>query len=425
MKSFLTILKFELGNFFKNKTFIISTLLLAIVGTGVMFYPRIKQAFKSNSSSNKEASTKPGENKENKDDDDLRKVGIVASEEMKDMDLLAEIFPDWKFIEYDDVDTLKAEIEKNDEDICDTGFAITSFDEYSYYVYNNSVFGDDTSKFSEYMKALNEKVFCKNNKIDYDDFKAVKNKEIKVESNILGKDGAANYWYCYALVILVFMFIIMYGIQVANSVANEKSNRSIEVLVTSAPSGAIFCGKVFACVISNMFQVGMIGLGTIGGYKFNKEYWNNNIMNMLFDIPGKVIVTFVIFGLGGFILYMFIYGVFGALVSKAEDINKSASTVQMVIMIVYIATLFSLFNVDGIVMKVFSFLPISSYSAMFARVAMGSVALWEVIVSAILTYVTVVIVGIIGGKIFRNSTLRYGNPIKITNALKALKKNKA
>ena len=59
---------------------------------------------------------------------------------------------------------------------------------------------------------------------------------------------------------------------------------------------------------------------------------------------------------------------------------------------------------------------------MFARVAMGSVATWEVVLSAVILYASVVLMGIIGGKIFRSSTLRYGNPIKLTNALKGLKK---
>jgi ABC-2 type transport system permease protein len=61
---------------------------------------------------------------------------------------------------------------------------------------------------------------------------------------------------------------------------------------------------------------------------------------------------------------------------------------------------------------------------MFARVAMGSVAMWEIVLSAVILYASVILVGILGGKIFRNSTLRYGNPIKLSNALKGLKNNK-
>ena len=142
---------------------------------------------------------------------------------------------------------------------------------------------------------------------------------------------------------------------------------------------------------------------------------------MLLDIPANVLVTYALFGLGGVLFYTFIYGAFGALVSKTEDINKSAGSIQMVIMIVYFITLFQLMNIDGIAMKVLS---ISSYSAMFARVAMGNVAVWEVVVSFIILVASIIGVGMIGSSIYRMGTLRYGNPIKITTAIKSLRKQK-
>ena len=111
----------------------------------------------------------------------------------------------------------------------------------------------------------------------------------------------------------------------------------------------------------------------------------------------------------------------GALVSKTEDINKSAGSVQFVIMIVYFIGLSQLNNVDGILMKVLSFLPISSYSAMFARVALGNVSFAEIAVSFAILIVSTIAVGILGSKIYRMGTLRYGNPITLRNAFKNLK----
>ena len=68
-----------------------------------------------------------------------------------------------------------------------------------------------------------------------------KNKKEKI---IQGKDTQANYWYCYALVIVVFMMIIIYGQMIATSITTEKSNRSIEVLVTTTDSYSLLFGKV-------------------------------------------------------------------------------------------------------------------------------------------------------------------------------------
>ena len=94
----------------------------------------------------------------------------------------------------------------------------------------------------------------------------------------------------------------------------------------------------------------------------------------------------------------------------------------MILMVVYFAVLMQLTNVDGIVIRVCSFLPISSYSAMFVRIGMGEVATWEVIVSAVVLYASVIGAGWIGAKIYRLGTLRYGNPIKLSKAIGELRK---
>ena len=80
-------------------------------------------------------------------------------------------------------------------------------------------------------------------------------------------------------------------------------------------------------------------------------------------------------------------------------------------------------NVDGPIIKVLSFLPISSYSTMFARIAMGTVAPWEIIISFLILAASIFGAGVLGAKIYRMGTLRYGNPISLTKALKDLKKS--
>ena len=221
------------------------------------------------------------------------------------------------------------------------------------------------------------------------------------------------------LVGLIFMMIIMYGVMIATSVTTEKSNRSIEVLVTSTSSNSLIFGKVIAGAIAGICQVGIILGAILLSYQINREAWNG-FLDPYLNIPIDVLVTFALFGIGGYLFYAFLYGAVGALVSKTEDINKSSSGLQMVIMIVYFVVLVQLTNVDGIVIKVASFLPFSSYSAMFARVAMGNVEMWEIIVSFIILVVSVVAAGLIGAKIYRMGTLRYGNPVKFSHALKSV-----
>ncbi|MCR5754825.1 MAG: ABC transporter permease [Acetatifactor sp.] len=424
MKKLLAVLRFELDNYFKAKTFIVSTVILCLLSVGIMFIPRVIDTFKSDGNDNNVIEgevTGDITDDTSSDNGDYTIYGICGDLDDINLDDLRQYFSWARFQVFDSVQDMKADIALGDEATCEAGFEVISPEEFTYYVYNKSMYDDVEYTFSNYLLMQGKLKYCVENGLDMEEFMSVETRQISANEEILGKDSASNYWYCYMLVIIIFMLIIMYGMQIASSVTNEKSNRSIEILVTSTSSTAILFGKVFAGVITSVFQAGTVGLSLLGSYQLNKDYWGGGL-SMLLDIPAEVLITFAVFGIGGFLLYAFLYGALGALVSKIEDLNKTAGTAQMIIMLVYFMVLFNLTNVDGIVIKICSYLPISSYSAMFARVAMGTVETWEVVVSAVLLYASVIGMGFVGGKIFRDSTLRYGQPIKFSNALKSLKK---
>lgn len=420
MKQFFTILKFELDNYFKSKSYVISTILIAVLAAGIMFVPRVKDALSGDKKS--PAAEDSATQEETDDSEEMDTYGIYDPDGVLTIDADGSawnsVVSGIKLVNYDSEDALQQAVE---EETAVAGFAVHSLSDYDYYVYNKSMDDADADIFDSYLGMLVKMDYCEKNHLDLDEFMEASYKEITHDEHVLGKDSTQNFWYCYVLVILIFMLIIMYGMSIASSVTNEKSNRSIEILVTSTDSTSLLFGKVFAGAVATVFQVGIIAVCLLGSYQYNIDFWNIDL-GMFLDIPANVLAVFAIFGIGGFLFYAFIYGALGALVSKIEDLNKSAGSAQMIIMIVYFVVLFQLDNVDGIAMKVCSFLPFSSYSAMFARVAMGHVQTWEVVVSAVILYISVVLMGVIGGKIFRSSTLRYGNPIKLTTAIKNLRK---
>jgi ABC-2 type transport system permease protein len=431
MKKMFTVLKFELGNYFAGKTFIISTILICVVCVFVMFFPRIKEGITGGSDDD---STYWSEDDTDGEDDELEKLavydptGIIS---LADDSAFKAIFPDSELYVCESPDEVKSMVE---DETAAAGFVINKLENvagmpitpvrsFDYYIYNKGMFDTYSEQFSEYLAMLAKYEYCENNNLDVEEFFALEYTPVTANEIVLGKDSTENYWYCYALVIIIFMLIIIYGTTIATGVANEKGNRSIEILVTSTSSNVLLFGKVFAGVIASVIQVALIGVSLLGSYSLNRDYWGGSL-SMLLDIPLNVGITFAVFGIGGFLVYAFMYGALGALVSKVEDLNKSSGTAQMIVTLVYVLVLCKLTDVDGVLIKVLSFLPISSYSAMFARVAMGHVALWEVVLSAVILYASVVGMGFLGGKIFRSSTLRYGNPIKLTTAFKNLKSDK-
>lgn len=414
MKKFGVIFQYELMNYIKNKSYVITTVIIALVAGIIMFVPNFI-----------DIGSVTGENKNDVSDENS---GADSDSTILVYDK-SGIVTDISFIQnfYHDDAIKKASgenelVDKVKADEVSAGFVVNSLTDYDYYVYNQSMTDDNQVVFTQVMTVLNQMVYCQKNGIDYASLTQAFNPQIDCHENILGKDMGSNYWYCYGLVMIIFMIIIMYGSMVATSVTQEKSNRTMEVLVTSVDTNLLFFAKVLAGAVAALIQSAVM-LGTVLiSYKINQDKWGG-MLNMVLDIPANVLVVFALFGIGGFLFYTFIYGAMGALVSKTEDINKSAGGVQMVIMIVYFITLASLTDVDGIMIKVTSFLPVSSYSAMFARVAMGSVNTWEIVVSFIILVASIVVVGIIGAKIYRMGTLRYGNPIKLSNAFKSIKEN--
>lgn len=414
MKKFGVIFQYELMNYIKNKSYVITTVIIALVAGIIMFVPNFI-----------DIGSVTGENKNDVSDENsgadsdstilvYDKSGMVT-----DISFIQNFYPDDAIKKASGENEL---VDKVKADEVSAGFVVNSLTDYDYYVYNQSMTDDNQVVFTQVMTVLNQMVYCQKNGIDYASLTQAFNPQIDCHENILGKDMGSNYWYCYGLVMIIFMIIIMYGSMVATSVTQEKSNRTMEVLVTSVDTNLLFFAKVLAGAVAALIQSAVM-LGTVLiSYKINQDKWGG-ILNMILDIPANVLVVFALFGIGGFLFYTFIYGAMGALVSKTEDINKSAGGVQMVIMIVYFITLASLTDVDGIMIKVTSFLPVSSYSAMFARVAMGSVNTWEIVVSFIILVASIVVVGIIGAKIYRMGTLRYGNPIKLSNAFKSIKEN--
>ena len=421
MKQFLNVLKFELGNYFKSRSFMVTTVLLALVVAAAVALPPVfmKGSFSDVFGGGKESSKETAESSSGADnyDPDAALLGIADPEGfVSNLAGLTDRMPGDQWKVFDSADELEQFVEAGG----DGGFLLTGKFTYTYVVRDRSLLDSQDSEFSEiYTSYWQEK------ELEEAGIAASKVQEILDQGSIsttkiLGKDGASNYWYTYILVFVLYFLVIFYGQMIATSITSEKSNRAIEVLVTTVDSTSLIFGKVIAGAISGIFQAGVIlGSGLIA-YHFCGAGWDYRL-DFLFHIPAEVWAAFIVFGLLSYLLYAFLFGMLGALVSKTEDISKSATPVTMVFVVSFIITMTGMNESDMLLMKVASFIPFTSGNAMFARIALGSVSPVEVVVSAVLLAATVVFLGWLAAKIFRFGTLMYGNPIKFTQALKKLR----
>jgi len=414
MRNFWIVLKYELKEYFMSKGFVAFTLLLAVGGIILLCLPRFMDLSHFTGVGVKQEVTEDA-----KDAGERNKMYLYDEAGVTDLEILKQFFPGTEWVIAEDVDALKQAVEEQE---AEAGFVVKTADSYEYYVYNKGMYDRNSAMFDEAMKVFYRIAYCAEIHLDYAELTSMYEAPITVKEQILGKDTQSNYWYCYMLVILVFMLIVLYGQMIAVSITSEKSNRAIEVLVTSTSPNSLLFGKVIAGAIGGLVQIGIILGSILLSYQFNRDVWGGSL-DMFLHIPSQVLIAFAFFGLGGYLFYAFIFGAVGALVSKTEDISKSSSGLMTIIMVVYFFSLIQLTNIDGPIIKVLSFLPISSYSTMFARIAMGSVSGFEIIVSFLILAASIAGVGVLGAKLYRMGTLRYGNPIKLSAALKSIRKS--
>lgn len=133
------------------------------------------------------------------------------------------------------------------------------------------------------------------------------------------------------------------------------------------------------------------------------------------------IYLLVFFALG-FLIYAFLFGAVGSTASKLEDINTSVLPVTFMFIIAFFVVMFSMTSgsVDSVLMKGCSYIPFTLPMAMFTRICMSTVPLYEILISIAILIASVVGVGVIAAKIYRTGVLMYGTQPKLGNIIKAV-----
>ena len=415
MKHFFTIFKFELKGYLKSKAFIVVTSLLMAVITVVMFFPRVSALIKGDDSADKKAESSG--------------VMLVCAADGNMNELISSTFnayfPDYDVVVFEgDEEELKAKISEGD---AECAFYMKDLTSFVYYVDVLSIYDANTEIAREALKNAYQTSALLYSGMSPEDAAAVMSMQITGENVSLGNDQAQNFLYTYIMIFALYVVIIMYGQMVAMGVATEKSSRAMEVLVTSAKPVAMMFGKVLSACVAGFLQLAAVFGSAILFYKVNQSYWGDNPMiSSIFNMPSHLFVYMMIFFVLGFLIYAFLYGAIASTVSKLEDINTAVTPITYVFIIAFIVVITAMTSgeVDTILMKICSYIPFTSPMAMFTRIAMSNVPMWEILLSIVTLVASLIGIGIISAKIYRIGVVLYGNRPKIGAIIKAVKNSK-
>ena len=412
MKQFKTILKFELLNYIKNKVFVGITIFLVAAIAVVMFFPLIAESFGSQSS--EATNSKP--------------VMLIVNDAFDNSDMLKESFSS-AFADYDvqitndGIDSVKSLITS---ETAECAFVIKSDSEYDYYVNNNSLYDEKTMVADSVLQNIYRVNAMVKSGVSSQDANKIMNVQIEHNTTSLGKDQTKNFFYTYIMIFALYMVILLYGQMVATNVATEKSSRAMELLITSAKPVSMMFGKVIASCIAGLIQLVAVFGSAFLFYNMNKSYWGDNfIIKSIFDMPLDLLLYMLLFFILGFFIYAFLYGAIGSTASKVEDINTSVMPLTFIFIAAFMVVMVSMSasSVDNLLMRVCSYIPFTSPMAMFTRIAMSTVPIYEIIISVVILIASVIGIGVISAKIYRVGVLLYGTPPKLGAILKAIKKS--
>lgn len=208
--------------------------------------------------------------------------------------------------------------------------------------------------------------------------------------------------------VVFMMSAVTFGSTIAQSVVEEKQTRIVEILLATISSRSIFAGKILGNSVLALGQVVAIAaVSSVGMLATGQD--------LLLGELGTALIWFAIIFAFGFVLIASLYAALASLVSRQEDVAQAVSPVMWLVMIPYMAIIF--FNSNPQALAIMSYIPFSAPVGMPMRLYLGTAEWWEPIVSVAILCVTIVIVWVVGARIYEASILRTGGKVKLREAL--------
>lgn len=235
--------------------------------------------------------------------------------------------------------------------------------------------------------------------------------------------------------LLIYMFVLCYGAMVMQGVMEEKTNRIIEVLVGSVKPFDLMMGKIIGIMLVGFTQIliwgtMLISITTIAGISLApampaadiaatmqdqqvamqaiQESPVQELLTSLGNLPVvEIAVLFILYFLGGYILYSSFYAAIGAAVNSQEDSSQFMMPMMIVMVFSMYAAMGSMENTDGPLAFWASMFPLTSPIVMMVRLPFG-VPLWQELVSLALLFATAILFVWVAAKIYRVGILMYG-----------------
>ena len=259
-------------------------------------------------------------------------------------------------------------------------------------------------------------------------------------------DGLVKLIFGFFLGFLLYFFIFAYGSMIMMSVMEEKTNRIIEIIISSVKPFHLMTGKIigvslaaltqvliwgtmffvfsyifsFVFGISTSYNTGDLILSAEGNTELSS--FTLEMISAFMNLPlTNIFIAFIMYFLGGYFLYASIFAAIGAAIDNQADAQQFMIPITLLVVIaLYVGILTVPEDPNGIVAQIFSYFPFTSPIVMLMRIPNG-VPIYEQVISLTILFSSVVFMIWIAAKVYRIGILMYGKKLTYGESIKWLK----
>ncbi len=230
--------------------------------------------------------------------------------------------------------------------------------------------------------------------------KNVQIEQIRIEES--GKEGKQDFlivfFSSFIFIILLMMMVIYSGQMLVRSLIEEKSNKLIEVLISSCTPDELLTGKILGLSslgLTQIFVWVLLGLALVGGAVVPPEMFENILLILLYFVLGFVFYTTLFVGIG-------------SIVTTEQEAQQITTYLSLTLMLPIVIAMPAIQNPDVLILKIFSYIPLTIPSVMLLRVNIAPVPLVDLLVTVSIMLISIYIMIKLSAKIFRIGILSYG-----------------
>jgi len=235
-----------------------------------------------------------------------------------------------------------------------------------------------------------------------------------IESN--GKHGntTASFYVAYVLFFLMYMVVLLYGMNVARSIIEEKTSRVFEVLLATIKPDELLAGKILGVGAVGLTQVGiwMAAAGLIAAQAGAMSAVKLSIAQVVF---------FIIYFALGYALYSSVAAALGAMTNSEQELQQLNMFLMMPLFFCMLMLVPIITNPNSMLSRIVSEIPFCAPLLMNLRISMSMPQPWEIGLSIVLIVVTIYAVPWVSSRIYRVGILMYGKKPNLPEILRWLK----